>query len=276
MSQELLKEFIESIIRETREEDIANLRKANNSYIAVFKFLSDLGKNLKRFEAVFLKNNGWMETLNISTTLSRNEHQDVEVSFRDRGFHSVSSKVNARAIRIKDQPDNPLDFKLKKFSIEIYFDAPPEAKKHPRTYNAWFAKNIEEIFSKPQVRSSYIHEFTHVMDFKRMSPAYLQQRTNKKTKDLEKNLGKQRNFKAYANDPVELNAYFMQALFAAKANLKKAKTEEQKQDAIGKTPNEFAEKFIAVYLRPQIKKNLSPENIQRLMKRAATAWEHLK
>jgi hypothetical protein len=275
MAESPLREFVDRVVKETRQDDIEKIRMANNSYIAVSKHLSGLGKDLRKFQSAFTKNNGWMETLTLSTSLPRNEHIDLEVSFLDRGFHNVSNKIKARAMRVKEEPNNPLNFKLKGFIIAIYFDAPPEVKKNPKVYNAWFAKNVEDIFSQESIRLSYVHEFIHVMDFRRMDPAYLQQRTNKKETELAKVGSGKRDFSKYINDPLELNAYFSQALFGVRRELRTASTPEEKQGVIGKTASEFVEKFMGSYLPPQVRRNLSPDNKQRMMKRAATAWELL-
>jgi phosphotransacetylase len=55
-----------------------------------------------------------------------------------------------------------------------------------------------------------------------------------------------------------------------------AHSPEEKQNIIGSSAQEFVDKFMNSYLKKQIRKNLTPENAQRLMKRAATAWELLK
>lgn len=270
-----LREFIERVIQETRQEDMEKIKMANNSYIAVSRHLSSLDKDLSKFQSAFTKNNGWMETLVLSTALPRNEHLDLEVSFLERGFHNVSSKIKARAMRVKEEPNNPSNFNLKKFIIAIYFDAPPEVKKTPKTYNAWFAKNIEDIFNQRSTRLSYVHEFIHVMDFKRMEPAYLQHRTNKKETELAGIGSGKRDFVGYINDPLEMNAYYSQALFNVRRKLKLAISPEKKRAIIGKTASEFVDKFMNSYLPSQVRKNLTQDNRQRMMKRAATAWELL-
>ena len=118
--------------------------------------------------------------------------------------------------------------------------------------------------------SSFVHEFTHTLDFRRINPQYLIDRAKRKeASDI-------RDRDKYANDPLELNAYYQQAISDFYDQLLKTKTVEEWNAQVGETPQRFAENIVTLYLRPQVKKRLSPENKKRLMKRAATAWEYLK
>jgi hypothetical protein len=85
---------------------------------------------------------------------------------------------------------------------------------------------------------------------------------------------KSRDFGTYANDPLELNAYFSQAMSDVMSQLK-GKSPEERTAIIGKTPQEFVDKFMGTYLKKQVRKNIDPENWKRLAKRAATSWELL-
>lgn len=273
---ELLKEFIQSVL-ENREEDFWKIESANQSYEQILGYVRALGGDLRSFDRVFKKEAGYFTGFALGSRIRRQEHLQLSVYFMDRELFGVKGKVNARAVRIKAQPESSTSTKLKGFFIAIYFDAPPEARKNARAYNKWFAANLEGILDSPAVRSSYVHEFTHVMDFKRMDPAYLQKRTNDKEKDLEQqqSTGSKRDFSKYANDPLELNAFFSQAMSDVKNALKAAQTPEEKSSIIGATPQEFADKFMNVFLKKQVRKNVSPENQQRMMKRAATSWRLL-
>ena len=59
-------------------------------------------------------------------------------------------------------------------------------------------------------------------------------------------------------------------------DLLKTETTDEWNANVGETAQEFVDKLLTIYLRPQVQKRLSPENKKRFMKRAATAWEYLK
>lgn len=276
MADLLLKEFIQAVL-EDREQDFWKIEAANQSYEQIVSYVRGLGRDLKAFDRVFQKNAGYFTGFALGSRIRRVEHLKLSVHFMDRELFGIKGKVNAQAVRVKALPDSQTSVRLKGFFIGIYFDAPPEARVNAKAYNKWFAANLETLIDSASVRSSYVHEFTHVLDFKRMDPAYLQKRTDDKTKELEtqKLTGAKREFAKYANDPLELNAYFTQAMSDVKNALSQAKTPEEKQSIVGSSPQEFAEKFMSVFLKKQVRKNISPENTNRLMKRAATAWSHL-
>lgn len=277
MTEEMIKEFLQAVL-EDREQDFWKIEMANQSFDSILGYVKNLGRDFKSFDRVFQKNNGWFEGFALAPRLRRTEHLKLRVSFQERSLFGIKGKVNAQAFRVKVQPDNPNSAQLKGFIIKIFFDAPEEAKTNPRTYNRWFAQNLETILDKPEVRSSYVHEFTHVLDFKRMDPRYLLKRATEKQKELDalQATGAKRDFVKYTNDPLELNAYFSQAMSDVRALLNQATTPEEKKQVIGGSPQEFADKFMSIYLKKQVRKNLTPENRQRLMKRAATAWELLQ
>lgn len=272
----IIREFLQAVL-EDREQDFWKIEMANQSFDSILTYVKGLGRDLKSFDRVFEKNNGWFEGFSLAPRLRRAEHLKLRISFQDRVVFGIKGKVNAQAFRVKVQPTNPNSAQLKGFIIRIFFDAPEEARLNARIYNKWFAQNLETILESSDVRSSYIHEFTHVLDFRRMDPRYLLKRTNDKQKDLDtlQTTGGKRDFVKYTNDPLELNAYFSQAMSDVRAMLKTATTPEQKQQVIGGSPQEFVDLFMNKYLKKQLRKNLTPENRQRLMKRAATAWELL-
>jgi hypothetical protein len=111
-----------------------------------------------------------------------------------------------------------------------------------------------------------------------MDPKFLLQRSNKKQKELERQqlTGEPRDFDKYVNDPLELNAYFSQAMADVRSRVRMAKTQQKRTEILGTTAQEFVDRFMSKYLKPRLRKYLSPENRQRLMKRAATSWELLK
>lgn len=272
----LLKEFIEAVL-EDREQDFWKIELANKSFDSILNYIKSLGRDIKQFERVFDKNQGWFNGFALGTRVRKEEHLKLRVQFQERSLFGIRGKVNAQAVRVRVQPDNPKSAQLKGFIINIFFNAPPEVLTNPKVYNKWFAANLEDILSNPSVKSSYVHEFTHVLDFKRMDPHFLLKRSLEKQKQVDalKTSGGKRDFGKYANDPLELNAYFSQVISDVRNSLRNAKTPEEKKAVIGNSPQEFVDKFMTVYLTKQLRKNVSPDNKQRLMKRAATAWELL-
>lgn len=272
----LLKEFINAVL-EDREQDFWKIEMANKSFDSILNYIKSLGRDIKQFERVFDKNQGWFNGFALGTRIRKEEHLKLRVQFQERNLFGIKGKVNAQAVRVRVQPENPKSAQLKGFIINIFFNAPPEVLTSPKVYNRWFAANLEDILSNPSVKSSYVHEFTHVLDFKRMDPHFLLRRSMEKQKQVDalKVSGGKRDFGKYSNDPLELNAYFSQAISDVRSMLRQAQTEEEKQKILGTTPQEFTDKFMQQYLKKQVRKNISPENYQRLMKRAATAWELL-
>lgn len=269
----LLKELVD-ILLETREEDLEKIEIANESFNSIEGYVQKLGKNVKAFSQVFQVNEqGFFTGFSLGTRIRRKEHLRLAVFFLDRGVSGVKGKMNAQASRVKVRPMSLTSAVIKGYQIKIYFDAPTEVKVNARTYNKWLSENLEGIMSNNAVRSSYVHEFTHVQDFKRMDPRFLLQRGNQKVAEKEK--GAPTNFGAYANDPLELNAYYSQAMSDVQNQLKAAKTPEERLAVIGSSAQEFVDSFMNSYLKKQVRKNISPENWKRLAKRAATGWEHL-
>jgi hypothetical protein len=256
MTKDTLKEFIEGVILETRKEDLAKIRMANNSYTAVISFVRSLGKNPKSFERLFKKENGYFVGIAAGAQLKREEHTRLYIYFQDRKLFNVEGSSHAEATKpTKDT-----------FAIYIYFDAPPEAIANPTTYNTWFVNNLEQIMNSSKIRSSYVHEFIHILDFKRVGQDFLYNQRQDNDNSAE----------AYINDPLELNAYFSEAMSFVRNKLKKAVSKEERRAIIGSTPQEFADLFMQKYLSKQARKFLTPENQQRFMKRAATSWELLR
>jgi hypothetical protein len=272
----LLKEFIKAVL-EDREQDFWKIEMANKSFDSILNYIKSLRKDIKQFERVFDKNQGWFNGFALGTRIRKEEHLKLRIQFQERTLYGIKGKINAQAVRVRMQPENPKNAQLKGFIINIFFNAPSEVIVDPKNYNRWFAANLENILSDPSIKSSYVHEFTHVLDFKRMDPHFLLKRGLEKQKQVDalKTSGGKRDFGKYANDPLELNAYFSQAISDIRSMLKHAQTEEEKQEILGTTPQEFTEKFMQKYLKKQVRKNISPDNHQRLMKRAATAWEFL-
>jgi len=274
----LLKEYINAIL-DSREEDFQKIQAANESYDAILGYISRLDRNPKAFARVFQVNDqGFFTGFALGARVRREEHLQLAVFFMDRGLAGIKSKVNAQASRIRVRPMSTTAAAIKGYQIRIYFDAPEEARTSPKAYNKWLAANLEDLLTNDGTRSSYVHEFTHVQDFKRMDPRFLLRRGQQKQaeKERQQQAGeKSRDFGAYANDPLELNAYFFQAMSDVQTQLRNVKTPEEKRAIIGSSPQEFVDKFMGTYLKKQVRKNIDSENWKRLAKRAATSWELL-
>jgi len=275
----LLKEYINAIL-DSREEDFQQIQAANESYDAILNYIKKLNRNPKAFSSVFQTNErGFFTGFALGARIRREEHLRLAIFFMDRELAGAKNKVNAQAIRVRVRPMSTTATAIKGYQIWIYFDAPAAVKVNAKTYNKWLAENLETLLDNDNTRSSYVHEFTHVQDFKRMNPRFLLQRGLKKKQEKEKQQQtgkKSRDFNAYANDPLELNAYFAQAMSDVQNQLRTAKTPEEKKAIIGSTPQEFADKFMSFYLKKQVRKNIDPENWKRLARRAATSWELLR
>lgn len=278
MTTSILTDFINTMV-ESHREDFEVVEAANQSYEGIQAYIQGLNKDVKAFQRVFQAQEGYFTGFSLGNRIQRKEHLLLGVLFLDRTTFGVKGSVNALATRVRVRPDNPNSAALKNFKISIYFNAPPEVQGKPREYNRWFAENLENILADPKIKSSYIHEFVHVDDFKRLDPKYLLQRAQRKKAERERqdlSGGQKKDFKGYANDPLELNAYFTQAISDVRNLLGKAKTAEEKKAILGGSPQEFVEKFMTSYLKKQVQKNIDPENTKRLMKRASQAWTYLR
>ena len=117
------------------------------------------------------------------------------------------------------------------------------------------------------MRGFYVHEFIHTLDFRRMSKDYLYNRKPEESVI---------NSPGYFNAPIELNGFYSQGLSVVVNKLKRATTQEEKEEILGKTPQEFAERFVSKTIHSEFFKLLTPENKQRILKRIAVTWEVLR
>jgi hypothetical protein len=256
MEHKVLKEFIESIVLETRQEDIEKIRMANNSYVAITNFIKSLNKAHSNFERVFKKIDGRYTTIALGAKVRREEHIKLYVNFLERVLSNAPPGHMASA-----------SIEKQTFHINIYFSSPPETHTNTKSYNRWFVNNIDQVLKSSKLRSYYVHEFIHSLDFRRMTPGYFQNLPNSYT---------QVSTPQYANAPLELNAYFLQRVNYFKRRLSRMETQQEKDALIGTTPQEFADIFLAGYANKDIREKLTPDNYRRLVKRAATVWELLK
>jgi hypothetical protein len=255
-------------LAEARSDDMEKLHIANETFENIVAFVRKLKKNPTRFaESFYTDETGRFKGFQLQTNLPEiPEISNMFIEFLDHNISGVKETIKARAGRIIDQNTRTIS----EMRIKLFIDAPPTVIKLTNSYNAWFVKNLADILEKSNYRSSFVHEFTHTLDFRRINPQYLIDRAKRKeVSDI-------RDRDKYANDPLELNAYYQQAISDFYDQLLKTKTVEEWNAQVGETPQRFAENIVTLYLRPQVKKRLSPENKKRLMKRAATAWEYLK
>jgi len=253
---------------ESRDEDMEKLHMANEVFENIVSYIENLNQDISNFRKNFTrdKNNRFVG-INMSTVSSTPEVANMHVYFYDYDLIGIKKTVKAKAGR------NIKDGDLESVYVHLFFDAPEAAKKNATTYNRWLAKNLAEILKDPKYRSSFVHEFTHTLDFRRINPKYLVARSIRKT--AEKEAKSEINRDKYINDPLELNAYYQQAMSDLYNKLLETETVEEWNNIVGNTPQEFATKLIA-NLRPQVQKRLNPENVKRLMKRASTAWEYMR
>lgn len=252
-----LKEFVERIVQETREEDLAAIRMANNSYTSILGYVKSLDKNLSSFNRVFKKDDeGFFLGFSMGAKIRREEHNKMYIEFLETTRSNAPQGYKASAQLVGNT-----------YVIHLYFTAPPEVITNSKSYNVWLASNLERVLSTKAMRSYYVHEFIHTLDFKRVPKDYLFNRSSAETVA---------NTPEYINAPLELNAYFSQTISNIRNKLRKAATPEEKWQILGRSPHEFVQKFMDLYLAKHVKTMLSPENQQRFMKRAASTWDLLK
>jgi hypothetical protein len=266
-------DFIETKViqklAEAREDDMEKLHTANEVFENVVSFVESLDQDVEKFRKRFIKEKGGKFVgIKLDRLLpSMPEIKAMTVYFLDYEMSGVKKTVKAKAGRTIE------DNKLINVHVSLFFEAPATAKKTTLTYNRWLAKNLADILQDSKYRSSFVHEFTHTLDFRRINPEYLVARTKQKIAEKEANVKKDRD--KYINDPLELNAYYQQAMSDLYNKLLETETVDEWNNLVGSTPQEFADNLLA-NLRPQVQKRLNPENIKRFMKRAATAWEYVR
>jgi hypothetical protein len=256
MIKEPLREFLSLVLKEATKDDLEAIRLANNSYLSIVKLLTSLNGEVENFERVFKKQDGYFYSIALGAKLRRDEHTKVYVEFPDTTMANAPKDYGASAQMIGNS-----------FVIKLYINAPPEVIDSPKKYNPWFAANIANLINTLKVRSRYVHEFVHTLDFKRMNKDYLYDRPSK-----ENIVGTPE----YSNSPVEMNAFYLQAISNLKTKLRKIEDPAKRSAMLGATPQEFADLFMTKYLNPVFREKLNAENQKRLRKRVASAWYFLK
>lgn len=262
-------------LAESREQDLENLHIANEVFENIVAFIRKLKGDTAKFSDKFYTDDaGRFKGFHLTTNLPKSQRIpevfDLFIEFVDRGLNNIKPTIKAKARRVMS-PDKA---KIEEFHIQLFIDVPEAANKPVKAYNEWFASNLLLALEKSNYRSSFVHEFTHTLDFRRINPNYLIDRAKRKLAKIQ--AGVKKDFGEYTNDPLELNAYYQQALSDFHEKLLEKNTVEEWNDFVGRTPQEFAENILSNYLRPQVIRGLTPENKKRFMKRLATTWEYLR
>jgi len=273
--QTLIEAKIFSKLLESREEDMEKLHVANETFENIVAFVKKLGNDSSKFADKFYTDEagrfkGFHMEINLPKKQRIPEISNLFIEFVDRELSGVKPTIKARASRVLE----PNTGEIKALIISLYIDASNAANKPVKSYNKWFASNLLSILEKSNYRSSFVHEFTHTLDYRRINPEYLIARAKRKQTELEAGGVSDRD--KYVNDPLELNAYYQQAISDFYDQLVNTKTVDEWNSFVGDTPQQFAETIINTYLRPQVIRRLTPENKKRFMKRLATTWEYLK
>lgn len=267
-----LKNFLSSVM-ESAMEDMEKIQVAKNSFYSIKSYINQLNGNL---EGVFNKTKeGYFAGFALGSRIRNKEHLKLSIFFFERKTFGIKKTLKAQAGRVRVQPENTNSSQIKGYRISIFFDAPEEETKTIKKYNSWLSRNLDNILESPGVFSSYIHEFVHVLDFKRIHPNVLLKRTNKKESEISSGLS---DYKNYVNDPLELNAYFLQGVAQLEENLETLYNNQnivELNKIINNSPQEFADMFFREYIKPQVKKNLSQENFNRFYKRISKIREFL-
>lgn len=268
-----IKDIITSILLETREEDIQKIQLANEIFGSILSIIEKQKKAVKKFEQTFFKTGEWLIGFILDRSnipLYPKDMPPIKLSFFNRSWGNVRKSTYASANKKID----PETKKLTELGITIYFNAPPDVLQSTSKYNKWFAKNLESLIDNPSVQASFTHEFIHALDYHRTSPDYLVKRLeNKKRTASVGGIRGPEHYAEYANDPLELNAFFSEAMHDLIYDIR-FKIKDLSE--FGDTAQEFADEFMNTYLSKTVRKYITPENRKRLMKRAATTWEVLK
>lgn len=250
----LLKEVIQLMLE--RENDDKFQRLAKNSFVAVTNFLKRVESSTpQELEHLVGKDaSGRFAWINLGVVAPRPEHEGLYLFFSDRADAGVKPTLTAVAQRSGQLP-------TREYRIVIYVNSTSISA---RGWNKQFAANVASWFA--HARMSYIHEFTHVLDFRRMSDEYLASRTSRKRQAREK--GQTKDFARYMNDPLESNAFTQESFAVVNSELRHVKTLDEFEQKMGATPAQFVDIFMTKYLDKRARKHWSDENKRKVIKRA--------
>jgi hypothetical protein len=91
--------------------------------------------------------------------LPRPEHEGVYLELTDRNVSKTKKTVSATAGVAFDDETN-----TRQYIISVFLDIP---ESDPKLYNELFKSTVAKAFAKPENREHFIHEFVHVLDFRR-------------------------------------------------------------------------------------------------------------
>lgn len=243
---------------QSRNKDFSNIIFIKNKFSSIKTIIKNLNSSSNKFEKLFLKQNNHYCGFEFENK--------IFVFFLDRKLFNIKSKLNAKAVRVWN---SETDYTTKQYEIYVYFDKPNRVK----NYNKWFVKNLSKILDSQQIESSFVHEYTHIMDYMRVKESFLVNRTKRKNSLFEINSSK-KDFKDYANDSLELNAYFNQGINDVIEKLNSSSIEE-KFVILGNHSSHFVKNMFSNWFRPTFVKNLNKRNIERISKRVSLIWNKL-
>jgi len=258
-----LREYVGLVVE--RAADEALLRKANSSYIAVAKLLYRLQAEPKRaFDKIVNKVGGRYGVIDLERVLSGPEYEGLKLGLVDHETAQVKRTVSSTANRYIT-PDG------RSYLLSVYFNPGPNLT--DAEYNRAFRASVLLAPLHPKNREHYVHEFVHVMDFRRMSDEYLMGRSSAKLARMQR--GEKKDFRRYMNDPLETNAFTHQSFTRVKSMLKGARTRAAWEAVMGRSPHEFVDKFMSTYLDKRARKHWSEDNLRKLAKRAAAFYQSM-
>jgi hypothetical protein len=277
------------------DKDVQLALTALVKFGAICKFLRGL-KTKKDFDKAFScnKTSGWYESIKLWQKIPEFKKHKMILKFLDRKTHGYDHR--------EAETDLPTSTGLIKLIFVVSYNKEETPTK--QGYNNWFRKNIYKIFAKQA--ETFVHEYTHDHDFRLIKDdSYFDndnglleiankiKRTQKKMNflldklQIPQNLAKyeelriqinqlnNEEYTLYLNDPIELNAYFIENVTRILLILNNTKSVSQQQNVIGKDAHEFIDKFF-LYLQEDVKRNITQKNKQKFIKRASKIFEQLK
>ena len=260
--------------------DVSSVIAANNSWLAIHRLLTTT-KNLKLLFST--GEDGRLLELDLHKHLPRPEHEGVYLHFADvRTYPDIGGLEGS--VSLPDEGNT------------VAIILPLKGAPKTRDYNNWFVENVALKFKR--ARSTYIHELTHALDFRRVSSNVIDFVFNKEDQTTDRFNGLRQQIqqlkadnplsasdygvmetqlsgleqeinKAYFNNPFELNAFYKEGLHQAIRQLKRGKL------SVG-SPQEFVDKFMDAYIPVRMKNSLTPTSVKRLTKRLASIYPEMQ
>lgn len=308
----LIQKEVKELVLE-RQGDFNHIDTAVKSYSEIYSFLVMNAREVPTvWDSMFGKDqDGRYMSIILSKFIPRPEHERLKLFFVEKNFQPQYMRPKTAGLATPYDPATGYaEIKLG-FRMVDYLDGDP-VPEDVNLYNEWFRANISKVFKK--LRTTYVHELTHILDYGRVKAEWMALRKKVKdadqselndlqqqisvlgmkfkrlrkpeTKQLAQssidNLSKQVDAKKaalhsqYINDPLELNGYFNETLSKFIFDLKnlKDKTPEGIMSVVGRSPQEFADKFMD-RLHSSAKKSITDDNARKYMKRIATLYDKI-